>query len=75
MGIVSVASLAEVTAPRDYPYLGVNRGDKTIVLFWTRNAGVVIKSGISKYKIGHTALTWLEGNFDIYGGAVELKNT
>lgn len=58
---------------KKYPVLKIN-SENCIVLFTRIRRGVVVSSGSSISSIGVEEDTWLESNFHLYEGSVELSN-
>lgn len=71
----------QTSNPR-YPYLGIfklhkdrNGVDSTIVLFYTKDKGILLSdNSLASYKGGPDGM-WCEANFMPFDGEITLKNT
>lgn len=60
---------------KTYPYLGVARNNKSVVLFTSPRTGVLLDLGGYKgHGVGYICNTWLEDSFEHYEGSILLTN-
>lgn len=60
-----------------YPCLKVTTlcdDSSLIVLFTSKNTGIVLKTDDIRYTLGQFDNTWLEENFTLYQGTLEISN-
>lgn len=64
----------EVKQAQKYPYIGLsNRG--RIVLFSSKNHGVLLEDPKESHLIGHVSHSWAEDCFEPFKGQVILENS
>lgn len=56
-----------------YPRLMVSKTTGIIILFWSRQEGVVLDSGTTKYAVGHYSTYWKCG-LEPFEGKVVLES-
>ena len=65
----------KATISKEYPYLGVYKTFKSIVLFTEPNYGFCLSDDISTFKVGEYSNKWVEHMFTPFNGTVILSNT
>mgnify|MGYP005997773213 CR=1 FL=1 len=64
----------EIEKERNYPYIGVCKTDKDLIILFTgEETGVTINGG-QQYSAGDYSHEWVEPNFEPFEGVVELSN-
>ena len=58
----------------NYPCIGIDKKNGTIVLFHDKKCGVVINGITGPWMIGHYSATWHMDSFIVYNDGITLSN-
>ena len=70
-------ALVEEVKPvkKKYPFLGISKNNKCIVLFSESSVGVCVHAGhAGRSWVGEYSETWIMDAFDAYNGVVRMEN-